>query len=169
MPTAPRGSQFCERLGAGLHWRICWNYAAEMNALLCASFCGSVERSFLNMRALALARCVPVLDDALARRGRASLRALVESTWLRLGGPACLADREQGIRDADAYFALLDAQSSAGALRDPENFAGKLHDLFAPADTRSGIRVEIMPIHQAKGLGVGCGLSACAGAPLAAG
>ncbi len=101
---------------------------------------------------LALARCVPVLEDALARRGRTSLRTLVESTWLRLGGPACLADREQGIRDADAYFALLDAQSSSAALRDPEKFAGKLHDLFAPADTRSDIRVEIMPIHQAKGL-----------------
>ncbi len=101
---------------------------------------------------LALARCIPVLDDALSRRGRASLRTLVESTWLRLGGPACLADREQGIRDANAYFALLDAHSSAGALCDPENFAGKLHDLFAPANTRSGIRVEIMPIHQAKGL-----------------
>ena len=37
-------------------------------------------------------------------------------------------------------------------LRDPENFSRKLHELFAPADTRSGIRVEIMPIHQAKGL-----------------
>ncbi len=85
---------------------------------------------------LALARCVPVLKDALARRGRASLRALVESTWLRLGGPACLADREQGIGDAEAYFALLDEQSSAGVLRDSENFAGKLHDLFAPADLR---------------------------------
>jgi ATP-dependent exoDNAse (exonuclease V) beta subunit len=101
---------------------------------------------------LALGRCFPVLEDALTRRGRASLRVLVESTWLRLGGPACLADREQGIRDADAYFALLDAQSSAGMLRDPANFAAKLHDLFAPAATGSGIRVEIMPIHQAKGL-----------------
>jgi ATP-dependent exoDNAse (exonuclease V) beta subunit len=109
--------------------------------------------SLLSERArLALARCVPVLDDALTERGRGSLRALIESTWLRLGGPACLADREQGIRDADAYFALLDAQSSAGIVRDSENFARKLHDLFAPADTRSGIRVEIMPIHQAKGL-----------------
>jgi ATP-dependent exoDNAse (exonuclease V) beta subunit len=101
---------------------------------------------------LALARCVPVLEDALTRAGRTSPRALVESTWLRLGGPACLTDREQGIRDADAYFALLDVQSSAGTLLDPGHFAEKLHDLFAPADTRGGIRVEIMPIHQAKGL-----------------
>ncbi len=43
-------------------------------------------------------------------------------------------------------------ESSAGMVRDAENFALKLHDLFAPADNRSGIRVEIMPIHQAKGL-----------------
>ena len=100
----------------------------------------------------ALARLRPVLEDALARCGRASLRVLVESTWLRLGGPACLGNREQGIRDAEAYFALLDAQSSAAGLRDAENFAAKLHELFAPADTRRGIRVEIMPIHQAKGL-----------------
>jgi len=100
----------------------------------------------------ALARCVPVLEDALSRQGRGSVRALVESTWLRLGGPVCVTDRAQGIRDAETYFALLDAESSAGMVRDPENFARKLDDLFAPADTRSGIRVEIMPIHQAKGL-----------------
>ncbi|HVJ04848.1 MAG TPA: UvrD-helicase domain-containing protein [Candidatus Saccharimonadales bacterium] len=100
----------------------------------------------------ALDRCVPVLEDALARRGRGSLRALVESAWLRLGGPACLEDQSQGIRDSEAYFALLDEQSSAGTVRDSETFARKLHDLFAPADNRSNIRVEIMPIHQAKGL-----------------
>jgi len=100
----------------------------------------------------ALARCVPVLEDGVARRGRGSLRALVERIWLRLGGPACLTDREQGVRDSEAYFTLLDEQSSAGLLRDPANFAKKLGELFAPADHRSGIRVEIMPIHQAKGL-----------------
>jgi ATP-dependent exoDNAse (exonuclease V) beta subunit len=100
----------------------------------------------------AVERCLPVLEDALERRGRGSLRALVESTWLRLGGPACAADREQGVRDSEAYFALLDAQSPSGDLRDPANFSVKLHELFAPADQRSGIRVEIMPIHQAKGL-----------------
>lgn len=104
----------------------------------------------------ALARCLPVLEDALSRSGRGSLRTLVESTWLRLGGPACgaacFAQPEQGMRAAEAYFALLEAQSPAGVVRDPENFAAKLHELFAPADHASGIRVEIMPIHQAKGL-----------------
>src|SRR6266542_1388744 len=103
-------------------------------------------------RQIALARCLPVLEDALVRRGRGSVRALVESTWLGLGGPACLANREQGARDADAYFALLDEQSQAGSLRDAKNFAVKLRELFAPADPSAGIRVEIMPIHQAKGL-----------------
>jgi len=109
-----------------------------------------------------LDRVLPVLDDALARRGRCSLRELVESTWLRLGGASCMAasqdagqgqaEREQSARDAEAYFALLDAESSAAALADPESFARKLNDLYAPPDTSSGIQVEIMPIHQAKGL-----------------
>jgi len=103
---------------------------------------------------VALARVLPVLDDALSRSGRIAPRELVESAWLRLNGPACLSadEREQGVRDAEAYFTLLDAQSSAGSVRDPESFANKLHDLYAPADTDPGIRVEIMPIHQAKGL-----------------
>jgi ATP-dependent exoDNAse (exonuclease V) beta subunit len=101
---------------------------------------------------IAAARCLPVLEDALVSRGRGSLRALVESTWLGLGGPACLADRTQGARDAEVYFALLDEQTQAGDLRDPKNFAVKLRELFAPADPAAGIRVEIMPIHQAKGL-----------------
>ncbi len=114
--------------------------------------CVRGKRGFPGRRKRRWRVCVPVLEDALAQWGRASLRVLVESTWLRLGGPACLRDREQGIRDAEAYFSLLDAQSSAAGLRDAENFAAKLHELFAPADTRSGIRVEIMPIHQAKGL-----------------
>ena len=115
---------------------------------------------------IAIARCLPVLEEALNRRGRGSVRWLVESTWLRLGGPPCCpstpttgapgtpceADREPAARDAQAYFALLDEQSQAGNLRDPKNFAAKLRELFAPADPAAGIRVEIMPIHQAKGL-----------------
>lgn len=109
-----------------------------------------------------LRRVLPVLDAALGARGRRPLRELVESTWLRLGGAACMAEsagavqteeaRAQSVRDADAYFALLDAESSAGAVRDPELFAKKLGDLFSPPDTAPGIQVEIMPIHQAKGL-----------------
>jgi len=131
---------------------------------------------------IAVARCLPVLENALDRRGRGHLRALVESTWLRLGGPACVhaskpqggfhpnkpntgllgtpglpgasgeSDCAQAARDAQAYFALLDEQSQAGNLRDAKTFAAKLHELFAPADPAAGIRVEIMPIHQAKGL-----------------
>jgi ATP-dependent exoDNAse (exonuclease V) beta subunit len=100
-----------------------------------------------------LARCLPVMEDARSRSGRTSLRLVIESTWLRLQGPACLGEEhEQGMRDAAAYFTLLDQESVAGALRDPRRFEGKLRELFAPADNSSGIQVEIMPIHQAKGL-----------------
>lgn len=129
---------------------------------LCAGDDRSTIRELLQQRCdqlsavaqSAIARCLPVLEAALARHGRTPLRTLVESTWLRLAGPACLADaeREQGIRDSEAYFALLEAESTAASLRDPEAFPAKLHDLFAPPDASPDIRVEIMPIHQAKGL-----------------
>ena len=103
---------------------------------------------------VSLQRLLPVLDEALSRSGRVSPRQLVESVWLRLGGPACISleERAQAVRDADAYFALLDEHSSAGSLRDPRLFARNLGELYAPSDTDPSIRVEIMPIHQAKGL-----------------
>ena len=40
-----------------------------------------------------LDRVKPILATALAERGRLPLRRWVESTWLALGGPACLDDR----------------------------------------------------------------------------
>lgn len=110
-----------------------------------------------------LTRVQPIFADALAHYGRQSLRALVESTWLRLGGVSCLggeyadatlrqAARDEALRDAAAYFALLEAESPTGLLRDPDGFAHKLDELYAPADPSRDIQVEIMPIHQAKGL-----------------
>jgi len=104
----------------------------------------------------ALARCLPVLDEAVARCGRGGVRALVESAWLRLGGPAALPasvdDPEQGAREAEAYFSLLDEHGAGGSVGDEEHFAARLSELFAPPDASDGIRVEITTIHNAKGL-----------------
>jgi ATP-dependent helicase/nuclease subunit A len=127
---------------------------------LCRNDCYSTVLELLRERRerlsvegrIALARCLPVLEEALLGRGRGNLRTLVESTWLRLGGPACEADCAQAARDAHAYFELLDEQSRGDRLCDAKTFAAKLGELFAPADPAAGIRVEIMPIHQAKGL-----------------
>jgi ATP-dependent exoDNAse (exonuclease V) beta subunit len=110
-----------------------------------------------------LRRVLPVLDAALAEFGKVALREVVERCWLRLGGAACVALdasnseeaerlRRQAARDAQSYFALLDAEGLAGGVADEESFALKLDELYSPADTDPAIRVEVMPIHQAKGL-----------------
>lgn len=102
-----------------------------------------------------LARVVPILRDALAARGRVSLRTLVESTWLSLGGLASLppgSDGEADRRDVEAYLDLLAAVSDAEELPEPARLQSKLDELYAPADTAVGIRVELMTIHTAKGL-----------------
>ena len=110
-----------------------------------------------------LHRVLPVLDAALAEFGKVALREVVERCWLRLGGAACVALdardnveaerlRRQAARDAESYFALLDAEGLAGGVADEESFARKLDELYSPADTDPAIRVEVMPIHQAKGL-----------------
>ncbi len=110
-----------------------------------------------------LRRVMPVLDAALAECGKVGVREMLERCWLRLGGAAYAAMearkadevsqcREQVARDAAAYFTLLDAEGVAGGLADEESFARKLEDLYSPADTDPSIRVEVMPVHQAKGL-----------------
>lgn len=102
-----------------------------------------------------LARVVPVLREALASRGRLALRTLVESAWLSLGGLAALPpgfDGEADRRDVEAYLDLLAAVSEAEELPEPTRLQGKLGELYAPADTAAGIRVELMTIHTAKGL-----------------
>lgn len=102
-----------------------------------------------------LDRLLPVLADALASRGRLPLRAWIERAWVSLGGPAVLrhgVDREADLRDAAAYFDLLQECDVASDLPDPELFQDKLSQLFAPSDTADNVRVELMTIHGAKGL-----------------
>jgi ATP-dependent exoDNAse (exonuclease V) beta subunit len=100
-------------------------------------------------------RVVPILTEALSSRGRAPLRDWVESTWISLGGPAAAyagQNAEADLRDIYAYLDLLQEVENAGELPAPQIFRNKLDQLYAPADTSDGIRVEIMTIHTAKGL-----------------
>ena len=89
-----------------------------MNAPLFANFCEAPGSRSPNMRAWrwrVAFRCWKMRW----RGERGSLRALVESTWLRLGGPAAWVDASREFATLSVYFALLDSQSPAGALRDP--------------------------------------------------
>ncbi len=96
-------------------------------------------------------RILPVLEQAIAERGRRPLRDWVESAWFRLGGPACVVD-ETALEDAAAYFDLLEGLAEAADLADFEWFREQVNTLFAQPDAQAGDRLQLMTIHKAKGL-----------------
>jgi ATP-dependent exoDNAse (exonuclease V) beta subunit len=100
-----------------------------------------------------LARVLPALDEAIANRGRMPLRALVESLWISLGGPASLSGGERAakLRDAETYLTLLEKIETCGEV-DERRLEIEIANLHAQPDTSAGIRVEVMTIHGAKGL-----------------
>ena len=81
---------------------------------------------------------------------RLGLRAWIEGTWQRLGGPACLADRGQR-RDAEVFLQLLDRASDEGVGLDIAWLQQRVARLYAASDTPDA-RVLVMTLHKAKGL-----------------
>jgi ATP-dependent helicase/nuclease subunit A len=106
-----------------------------------------------------VARCLPIFEKALARRGRIGLRDCVESAWLALGGAATLSD-VSALADCEMYFARLEQLERNGDLEDVTQLESQLLDLFAAGDAVEGAedgsptkgRIELMTIHRAKGL-----------------
>jgi ATP-dependent helicase/nuclease subunit A len=96
-------------------------------------------------------RILPVLEQAIAERGRRSLREWVEGVWFRLGGPACVED-ETALEDAAAYFDLLEDAARGADLADFDWFREQVNALFAQPDAQAGDRLQLMTIHKAKGL-----------------
>ena len=101
-----------------------------------------------------LRRFRSVLAPVLANRLRGTLRGRVESTWLALGGPACV-DGPEDLEDAETYLDALEQLEEAGEV-DFARLAELLDELYAPPDpaaTESDL--QIMTIHKAKGLEFG--------------
>ncbi len=94
-----------------------------------------------------LSRIMPILDRALNNFGRISLRRLVESTWLALGGPACVDEAD--LLDVRQVLALLE-ESGADVVVD--ELERKLKRLFAAPDPQAKPELQLMTIHKAKGL-----------------
>jgi ATP-dependent exoDNAse (exonuclease V) beta subunit len=101
-----------------------------------------------------LDRLRAVLAPALANRLRGTLRERVEAAWLALGGPACVAGRED-LEDAETYLDALEQLEAAGEV-DFARLAELLEELYAPPDPAAGeADLQIMTIHKAKGLEFG--------------
>ncbi|HET7202154.1 MAG TPA: UvrD-helicase domain-containing protein [Steroidobacteraceae bacterium] len=100
-----------------------------------------------------LARCLPVLVEALQERRRFGLRDTVERAWHALGGPAAITS-ERELDEALAYLdALGDVEAQApGAPVDLALLTEALQTLYAKARPRPGTRVELLTIHKSKGL-----------------
>jgi ATP-dependent exoDNAse (exonuclease V) beta subunit len=98
-----------------------------------------------------LSRVLPVLAGALAQSGRVSLRALLDRTWVSLGGPQCL-EYEADLDDAMTFLDLLETSDRGGDLPSFEMFDAQVAKLFAKPDPEAGDGLQLMTIHKAKGL-----------------
>jgi ATP-dependent helicase/nuclease subunit A len=96
-------------------------------------------------------RILPVLEQAIAERGRRPLREWVEGAWLQLGGPACVPD-DTALEDAAAYFELLDGLAEGADLADFDWFREQVNGLFAQPTANASEVLQLMTIHKAKGL-----------------
>ncbi|MDR3492956.1 MAG: UvrD-helicase domain-containing protein [Gammaproteobacteria bacterium] len=98
-----------------------------------------------------LARVMPIFQNKIAARRRHSLRAWVESTWLLLGGPACI-DESSDLKDIKEFFLLLEKLDQGSELKNIDSLMHHVSQLFASPNNQSDNTLQIMTIHNAKGL-----------------
>ena len=111
-----------------------------------------VERLSADARART-GRVRDILGYVMLNRQRGSLREGVESTWLALGGPACV-ENGNDLEDAETYLDFLEKSEAAGEITDLAAFEEGLAKLYALPDLQADPQtaVQIMTIHKAKGL-----------------
>lgn len=95
-------------------------------------------------------KLICLLKNKIAKRECEGLRAWVESTWLLLGGPACLYDVND-LADAHAFFKLLDEFANHTQLMPLDKLKERINQLYASTQHKEA-SLYIMTIHTAKGL-----------------
>lgn len=98
----------------------------------------------------AINRIHPILKAKIASRERMDIRTWIESTWILLGGPACLQEYSD-IEDANAFFNLLAEFSLTNDIITLDKLSDCISQLFATSHSDDN-SVQIMTIHTAKGL-----------------
>ena len=109
----------------------------------------AIERLSPDGRSRAV-RAGEVLSAAVEEIGRMPLRDLIEGAWLAWGGPSVLAQTNQR-EDVQTFFSLLEDFEEGGTIRDFSLLNERLRRLYAKPNTADS-RVQVMTIHQAKGL-----------------
>lgn len=90
------------------------------------------------------------LEAALNAKNHKSFAAIVEDTWLDLGGLLCLQNNNQA-NDCETFFRLLRKLSSQYDALDLTILENQLNNLFAE-EHNEHVNLQIMTIHKAKGL-----------------
>ncbi len=98
-----------------------------------------------------LMRLQTVFTQAMAARFQYGLRHWLESTWMQLGGPACV-ENATDLEDAEVFLSLLQQLDSAGGLDEMKMLDERLAKLFALPDIAADDRLQLMTIHKSKGL-----------------
>lgn len=98
-----------------------------------------------------LNRILPILWRKTADRYRYSIRTWIESTWLLLGGPACMIE-QCDLDDVTAYFNLLETFDQSGNPLNIDTLNDKVSELYAAPNNHADHSLQIMTIHNAKGL-----------------
>lgn len=90
------------------------------------------------------------MNWAIARRDRLSQRAWLEQLWLRLDGPATVAEKA-ALADAQRFFELIEQGELEGRNFDLPWLQTQVAKLYANAGDPDA-RVQLMTLHKAKGL-----------------
>ncbi len=91
-----------------------------------------------------------VLDEAFSHQGRMPVRRWLESTWLKMGGAACLVDAGDN-RDVQAFFDLVEKLSRGNHL-DFTELEAAMEKLYAKPDEKADDTLQFLTIHKSKGL-----------------
>ena len=99
-----------------------------------------------------LAKFNNVFADAMANRQRRSVRAVIETLWCRLGGPATLSGNID-LLNAETYLSLLEQADRGGQITDVQSLQRDVSRLYAAVENPLAQNsVRIMTMHKAKGL-----------------
>src|SRR3990167_5425862 len=99
-----------------------------------------------------ITRILPIIKSKIEDRERLPLRYWIESTWLLLGGPACLRDYSD-IDDVNTYFELLELIYQQNLAMGIDLLKSKVEQLYASSyQGNDEYAIQIMTIHAAKGL-----------------
>ncbi len=92
---------------------------------------------------------VSVFKPALAGFTTGRLRDTIEALWIKLGGPASIAETSR--RDCETFFDELEKVLDSGEEFDLDNFKNRLDNIYSTASS-SGCSLQLITMHKAKGL-----------------